>query len=313
MRVVFFGSGAFGIPTLGALAERHEVRAIVTQPDRPAGRGRRLTPTPVAAFAQERLPDVPILRVEDVNERSVVEQVRGIPSEAWVVVAFGQKLGRELLEGRFAINLHASLLPRWRGAAPIQAAILAGDTVTGNTVITLADRMDAGLVLARSERPIRPEVTAGELHDLLAADGPGLVLDVLERHARGTLVGTPQDESRVTRAGKLTRDMGRLDWSLPAEQVRRRVHALNPWPGVTVSWQGGPIRILRVAEATGSGEPGTLIEPKEGVVACGDGSAIRIVELQPAGGRAMSWAQFAAGARPRAGDRFEPTSGGGPC
>jgi methionyl-tRNA formyltransferase len=313
MKVVFFGSGAFGIPTLAALAERHEVLAVVTQPDRPAGRGRRLTPTAVATYAQEHLPGVPLMKVEDVNESSVAERVRGFPADVWVVVAFGQKLNRSLLNGRFAINLHASLLPRWRGAAPIPAAILAGDTVTGNSVITLADRMDAGLVLARSERAIEAGTTAGELHDLLAADGPGLVLDVLDRHASGILRGTPQDESLVTRAGKLSRQMGRVDWSRPAGEVRRRVHALNPWPGVTASFRGRAVKLLRVSETEGTGTPGELIDPVAGTVACGGGTAVRIVELQPADRRPMSWDQFAAGFRPRSGEHFEPSPGGHAC
>lgn len=313
MRIVFFGSGAFGVPTLEALARGHEIKAVVTQPDRPAGRGRHVTPTPIGAFAAERLPGVPLLKPEDVNEASVTDRLRGLDTDAWVVIAFGQKLGRALLADRFAINLHASLLPRWRGAAPINAAILAGDEVTGNSVITLADRMDAGLVLGSSKRAIAPETTAGELHDLLAADGPALVLDVLKRHEAGTLRGQPQDETRVTKAEKLKKEMGLLDWSRPAAEVRRQVHGLNPWPGVSVAFRGQPVKLLRVAEATGAGEPGRIMDPAAGVVACGGGSAVRIVELQPAGKRPMSWSQFAAGTRPRAHEVFERTDGGGAC
>src|SRR5262245_32820260 len=138
-----------------------------------------MTPTPVGAWATSNLSGVPLLKPAKVNDPAIVAQVRAVPARAWVVIAFGQKLGRPLLEGAFAVNLHASLLPRWRGAAPINAAILAGDAQTGNSVITLADRMDAGLVLAQSRRDIEPEQTAGELHDLLAADGPALISSVL--------------------------------------------------------------------------------------------------------------------------------------
>ncbi|MBM4108774.1 MAG: methionyl-tRNA formyltransferase [Phycisphaerae bacterium] len=313
MRIVFFGSGAFGVPTLGALASEHEVVAVVTQPDRPAGRGRHLAPTPIGAFAAEQLAAVPLLKPEDVNEASVAERLRGLDADAWVVIAFGQKLGRALMADRFAINLHASLLPRWRGAAPINAAILAGDAVTGNTVITLADRMDAGLVLGSTTRPIGVETTAGELHDLLAADGPALVLDVLNRHEEGTLRGEPQDETRVTKAGKLKKEMGLLDWSRPAAEIRRRVHGLNPWPGVSVAFRGRPVKLLRVAEAAWAGEPGRIVDPAAGVVACGGGSAVRIVELQPAGKRPMSWPEFSAGARPRADEVLGRIDGGGAC
>ncbi|XOV74482.1 MAG: methionyl-tRNA formyltransferase [Phycisphaerales bacterium] len=160
LRLVFFGSGAFGLPTLKHLASTHQIEAVVTQPDRPAGRKRALTPTPIGAWAEEHLPSVPLLKPENVNEADQLDLVRsfdvGSPDErrgGWVVIAFGQKLSKRLLADRFAINLHASLLPRWRGAAPINHAILAGDSVTGNSVITLADRMDAGLVLGQSERP----------------------------------------------------------------------------------------------------------------------------------------------------------------
>ena len=145
MDLVFFGSGAFGLPTLQRLAHAHRVTAIITQPDRKAGRGARLTPTPIGAWAAEHLPHVPLLKPGRVSDPESLEQVRAFPADAWVVIAYGQKLSPALLADRFAINLHASLLPRWRGAAPINWAILQGDSQTGNSVITLADRMDAGV------------------------------------------------------------------------------------------------------------------------------------------------------------------------
>lgn len=310
MDLVFFGSGAFGVPTLAALAERHAIRVIVTQPDRPAGRGGACTPTPIAAWAASR-PGIKVLKVERVNDPPVVAEIRGVRADALVVIAFGQKLGRDLLDGVFAINLHASLLPRWRGAAPINAAILAGDAETGNSVITLADRMDAGDVLARSVRPIDPMLTAGELHDLLAADGPGLVTDVLDRWASGTLVRVEQDESLVTLAPKLSRRDGWVDFSQGAEAARRRVHGLTPWPGVTVTLRGEPLKLLRVQPAAAGDEqapPGTLLDPGTGIVACG-GDALRVLEVQPAGRRAMAWDEFARGRRIARGDRVEGREG----
>src|SRR5258705_3491243 len=153
MRLLFFGSGAFGLPTLERLAAQHQILAVITQPDRPAGRGGRSTPTPIGAWVAEHLPGTPTFKPPKINDPFIIQQIRAIGrpdasgADAWVVIAFGQKLPRALLDGVFAINLHASLLPRWRGAAPINAAILAGDTQTGNSVITLADRMDAGLIL----------------------------------------------------------------------------------------------------------------------------------------------------------------------
>jgi methionyl-tRNA formyltransferase len=154
VNLVFLGSGAFGLPTLIALSRTHTLRAIISQPDRPAGRGGALTPTPVSAFAPRLLPTIPLHKPERINDAAA--QIRAYNADAWVVIAFGQKLGPALLDGVFAINLHASLLPRWRGAAPINAAILAGDARTGNSVITLAQRMDSGQILAQSECPIDP-------------------------------------------------------------------------------------------------------------------------------------------------------------
>jgi len=296
MRVVFLGSGAFGLPTLQALAGAHEVIAVVSQPDKPAGRGMKLTPTPIAEWAAVGLAGVPLHKPADINEPGIRDTLRGLGADAWVVIAFGQKLGRPLLEGVWAINLHASLLPRWRGAAPINAAILAGDTVTGNSVITLADRMDAGLVLGTSTRPIEPQQTAGELHDLLSVDGPALVLDVLNRKAAGTLTPVQQDEGKVTKARKLSKADGVLDFSLPASALRCRVHGLTPWPGVTVTVGEHPLKVLRVAERAAAGAPGRLVDPLQGVVSCGGETALALLEVQPAGGKPMAWDAFVRGA-----------------
>ena len=299
MRVVFFGSGAFGLPTLRALAQSHEVIAIVSQPDKPAGRGGRLTPTPVSQWAMAHAPSVPLLRPENVNEAAIVGELRAYNADAFVVIAFGQKMGRDLLEGVFSINLHASLLPRWRGAAPINHAILAGDLVTGNSVITLADRMDAGLVLGKSEREITPGLTAGELHDLLSDDGSGLVLQVLDQHARRALTPRTQDESLVTKAGKLSRADAKVDVGRSAFVCARRINGLSPWPGVTVSIGGIQVRLLRAREEPGGApraEAGVVTDPREGIVACGDGrDRFRVMDVQPSGGRAMPWADFARG------------------
>lgn len=329
MRLVFFGSGAFGLPTLEALARDHDVAMVVTQPDKPAGRDQRPTPTPVGERAAERLAPrgTPIIKPERVNDASVVEQIRGAPADAWVVIAFGQKLGKPLLEGRFAINLHASLLPRWRGAAPINHAILAGDAETGNSVIALADRMDAGVIYGRSHRVIPPAMTAGELHDALGADGPALVLRVLEERHRGAERGEAQDESLFTLAGKLRKTDGWVDFSRPAEECRRRINGLSPWPGVSVSFRGEPVKLLR-AEAVSTGaeqgdvaplgtppgitpgiSPGTpagaIIDPIKGIVACGGGTALRVLDAQAAGKRAMMWEEFARGKRIARGEVLE--------
>lgn len=299
MNIVYFGSGEFGLPTLASLDASHTVVAVVTQPDRPAGRGRELTPTPVGAWAAENLRSARLLKPERVNVPEVVASLRGLDAGVWVVIAFGQKLGRPLLEGRFAINLHASLLPRWRGAAPISAAMLAGDAETGNTVITLADRMDAGEILGASRRPIDPMVTAGELHDLLAADGPALVGSVLGDYDAGRLAGRRQDESLATSASKLSRADGWIDFGEQAAVCRRRVHGLTPWPGVAARLGEAELKLRRVREADVACPPGAragqILDAGAGHVACGGGTVLELLEVQPAGKRQMAWREFARG------------------
>jgi methionyl-tRNA formyltransferase len=217
-----------------------------------------------------------------------------------VVIAFGQKLSAPLIADRFAINLHASLLPRWRGAAPINHAILAGDAETGNSVITIANRIDAGLVLHQTRRQIDPLVTAGELHDLLASDGPGAIDAVLRAHAAGSLAPHTQDESRVTRATKLSRADDWVDFSKPAGECRCRIHGLTPWPGISATIADQPVKVMRVQEVqpgteSRTGAPGAVVDGPGGIVACGDGTALRLLEIQPPGKRAMTWDEYLRG------------------
>ncbi len=330
MRIAFFGSGEFGVPTLRALAHEHTLVGVVTQPDKPAGRGGALTPTPIGATAEAELPGVPLLKPLKCNVPEVVSEIRGWSADAWVVIAFGQKLGRALLKGVFAINLHASILPRWRGAAPINAAIVAGDAQSGNSIITLADRMDAGEVLAASRSEIGASETAGELHDRLSAEGPELVLRVLREFRAGGLLRRAQDESLVTLAPKLSRADGYVDFGDDAFACARRINGLSPWPGVTmvlVGADGRAIESLKLCRARverdaapnvqgrdagsesrgmiGCGiQPGTFLDVAQGVVACGSGSTIRLIDVQPAGKRIMAWPDFARGRRLSGDERF---------
>jgi methionyl-tRNA formyltransferase len=309
MRLVYFGSGAFGLPTLQALSRTHTIVGVVTQPDKPAGRGGKLTSTSIGQWAAANLPGVAILKPGKVNEPAVIDQIRGMKADAWVVIAFGQKLSRALLEGVFAINLHASLLPRWRGAAPINAAILGGDHETGNTVITLADRMDAGQILGSTTRAIEPLMTAGELHDLLSADGPPLVETVLADFAADTLNPRRQDETLVTIATKLSKADDNMDFNQRADFVRRQIHALTPWPGITCAiipptTQPDPdlkpiqIKVLRVQPITGINhqDPGTLLDVGQGIVACAHETQLKLLEVQPPGRTPMKWDDFMRGA-----------------
>jgi methionyl-tRNA formyltransferase len=309
MKLVLLGSGAFALPTYQRLARDHEVSLVVTQPDRPAGRGRRLTPTPVGEWAEAA--GLEVLKTGDASGTDR-ERIRSAPADAWVVIAFGQKLSPELLEDRFAINLHASLLPRWRGAAPIHHAILTGDAVTGSSVITLAERMDAGLVLGQSRREIEPTDTAGDLHDRLAEDGPELVARVLDEKSRDALRPEPQDEAKVTLATKLDkRRDGWVDFKMTASEARCRINGLSPWPAATVRFKGEDVKLLRARESAlaldSEAEPGTVIDAELGVVACRRGG-VELMELQAPGKAPMPWAAFARSRGVSVGDVFE----GGP-
>jgi methionyl-tRNA formyltransferase len=304
MRIVFLGSGEFGLPTLERLREVHEVALVVTQPDRPAGRKRTMTATPIGQWAAER--HLPLTKPENVNEDEHLDRIRAAKPDAIVVIAFGQYLRQPLVDaagGCGAMNLHASLLPKYRGAAPINWTLIQGETEAGNTVIRIASKMDAGDMLGQQTTPIDPAETAGELHDRLAAMGPELVLDVLQQCEGGTLAETSQDESQATLAPKLSKADGVIDWSQDATAIRCRVHGLTPWPGVTAHYrtepagEAKPLLLRRVAdqpEAAIHAAPGTLIDPDQGIVAVGAG-AVRLLEVQPPGKRTMNWADFQQG------------------
>lgn len=291
MRLVFMGSGAFGLPTARALADHHEIALVVSQPDRAAGRGRQLRPTPISEWALEA--GLELDRPGDVNQPEPRERIRAAAPDALVVIAFGQKLGPELLDGLPAFNLHASLLPAYRGAAPINRAMMDGHPRTGVSVIGLAQRMDAGLVYARAGCDIEPEETAGELHDRLAELGPATMLEVLERLAAGTLEGEAQDEECVTQAPKLSRAEATVRFDQPAEAARARVHGLTPWPGCDVDYAGTRLRLLRVrAVARPDAEPGVIAS--DGAIGCSEG-ALEPLEVQPAGRKPMDFAAWLRG------------------
>ncbi len=304
MRVVYFGSGAFGVPTLRRLADEHELVLVVTQPDRPAGRNRQLTPTPVAVFAEQH--GVPILKPEDPNARATVDAVAAARPEALVVIAYGHKLGPALIEGRFAINLHASLLPKYRGAAPINWAMIRGERETGVSVITLAQQMDAGRILAQRRLPIDPRETAGELHDRLAELGPGLISCVLAEAEQGSLEGFAQDPALVTQAPKLSKADGAIDFNQPADAIRARIHGLTPWPGCAIRIDGQRLKILRVQVVEEGPSPlaaGQLTP--EGLVGCHPGT-LRLLEVQPPGRTVMTFEDFRRGHALSAATRCEP-------
>jgi methionyl-tRNA formyltransferase len=290
LSILFAGSGAFGLPTYRQLlAAGHHIVGVYTQPDRPAGRGKRLTPTPVAAEVGDGA-----IRTADINAELLP------PADVMVVIAFGQKIGpAAVAHPRLgSVNLHASILPKYRGAAPINWAMLNGDATTGNTVIRLAERMDAGAVLGQSSLLIGESETAGELHDRLAVDGGPLVLRVLSQLADGSAIEAEQDHAAATSAPKLSRQTAIIDWSQPAGIVSRRINGLSPWPGCRVrvldgNQELGTCTLIRARPGgPGAGEPGTVTG--DGVVA-GDGRAVVVMELQPEGRRPMPLADYRRG------------------
>ncbi|MEE2681582.1 MAG: methionyl-tRNA formyltransferase [Planctomycetota bacterium] len=304
MRLVFLGSGAFGLPTLRALADTHEVVQVVSQPDRPAGRSRTMTATPVAQWALEA--GVPLERPADVNAPESVAGIRGLDPDALVVIAFGQKLAPPLLEDLPAFNLHASLLPAYRGAAPINRAMIDGCTRTGVSVIALAQTMDGGVVYTREAVEIDPRETAGELHDRLARLGPEAVGSVLDALAEGRLEGSVQAEDAVSPAPKLSRADATVHFDQSAARVRARIHGLTPWPGCDVLLGGTRLRLLRVLdhpEREVEAGPGTLLE--DGLLACASG-CLEVLEVQPQGKKAMSFEAYRNGRSIPPGTLAEP-------
>lgn len=313
LRLIFFGSGEFGLPSIQHLSEHHDIIAVVSQPDRPAGRKRQLTPTPVAAWALQH--DVPLIRAEDINAAEHVKQIGELDADASIVIAFGQKLSPQLVDagGELIVNLHGSLLPRYRGAAPINWAIINGETQTGVSVISIAQRMDAGLVYAQAATPINLAETAGELHDRLARLGPDGLTQVLNSFQSGELRGREQDETKATKAPKLSRADGIVDFAAPADVVANRINGLSPWPGVTVTWintQGSEMKLgLRRARADLSHEhdadPGSILPGN--LVATGRG-AIHLLDVQAPGKRVVTLKQFINGHPMHAGERLLPPS-----
>jgi len=292
------GSPDFAVPTLEALAAHYPLVGVVTQPDRPAGRGRDLVP-PAVKSAALRL-GLPVLQPEKLRLPAAMEQLRAWAPDLIVVAAFGQILRPEVLDlPRYGcINVHASILPRWRGAAPIQAAILAGDTETGITIMKMDPGVDTGPVLSRRYLPISAEDTAGTLFEKMAPIGAKLLTETLPHYLSGELQPMPQAEEGVTYAPMLKKEDGHLDFSRPAVELERRVRAFNPWPGTFFDWSGTILKVLKAScskeKSPGAGsrlivEAGPAIGTSEGILI--------LEEVQPAGKKPMPGKAFLVGAR----------------
>jgi methionyl-tRNA formyltransferase len=297
-RIIFFGSPDFAIPALKTLAVEYPIVAVVTQPDRPAGRNGILKPPPVKTAALDL--GLQVIQPEKLRDPSVMEQLRAWSPDLIVVAAFGQILRQELLDlpKYGSINIHGSILPRWRGAAPVQAAILAGDVATGVTIMKMDAGVDTGLLLATRTIVIAPDDTAGTLSDKLALVGADLLLETLPRYISGELAPQPQPALGVTYAKMLKKEDGRLDFSQPASSLERRVRAMHPWPGAFFDWKGIPIKLLRSrVSGDGSVSPGDrIIVTGYPAIRTAQGDLI-LEEVQPAGKKPMDGKAFLAGAR----------------
>jgi methionyl-tRNA formyltransferase len=307
MNLIFAGTPAFAVPALEALLHAgHTIRAVYTQPDRPAGRGRKLSASPVKEFAQTHGLDIR----QPLSLGGEVEALRALAPEAMIVIAYGLLLPPAVLAipKYGCINVHASLLPRWRGAAPIPRVIETGDAVTGVCIMQMEAGLDTGPVLARAETSITPTDTAQTLHDRLAPLGAQTLIATLERLTRGEIHPQPQNDAQACYAKKLRKDESPIDWTRPAIELHRQIRALNPWPVASTTWNGKVVRLWEV----GPHEP-TATTPAPGTVVRADASGIRVAtgngilcltRLQAEGGKILATGDFLNGHRIAAGDRL---------
>jgi methionyl-tRNA formyltransferase len=319
IRLIFLGTGDFALPTFEHLAETgHAIATLVTQPDRPQGRKQEIIPAPIKRSAEAR--GVPVFQPEDVNAPESLEYLRSLVPELLVTAAYGQILSAELLgiPRLGGINLHGSVLPSYRGASPVARAIQNGDTTSGVTVIRMTPRIDAGGMIAIARTDIGPDETAGELEGRLARLGAPLVSESIAALAAGDVPIIPQEKARVTRAPKLRKEDGIIDWSRPAQAVHDHVRAMQPWPVASTTWtprsdlsRREPIRIIihKTLVVDGQGRPGEVIEAAGDrlVIAAGNG-AVQLLTIQLQGKKPFGAAEFLRGHRMQPGDSLGPAS-----
>jgi methionyl-tRNA formyltransferase len=305
LRVVFMGTPDFAVPTLREILDRgHEVVAVYTRAPKPGGRGLRLGPSPVEREARRRR--LPVLTPAILRTAEAESVMRAHGARVAVVVAYGLILPKPILDAfpLGAFNLHASLLPRWRGAAPIHRAIMAGDGETGVMVMKMGEGLDTGPIAKEARVSITPDATAGDLHDRLTRLGANLMADVLGDLEHGPPPLTPQPKAGVTYAPKIEKNETRIDWGRPWRDVHNHIRGLSPFPGAwcEIAGEGARIKVLRTTRGEGGGAPGTVLDDKL-TVACGDG-AVRVLELQRAGRQAMKVDEFLRGSNIAAGVRL---------
>ncbi len=294
MRIVFAGTPEFAAEHLKALLDSpYEIVAVYTQPDRPAGRGQKLMPSAVKALAVAH--DIPVFQPQTLRNTDAQAELAALKPDLMVVVAYGLILPQVVLDipRLGCINSHASLLPRWRGAAPIQRAVEAGDAESGVTVMRMEAGLDTGPMLLKVVTPISADDTGGTLHDRLAEMGPIAVVQAIAGLADGSLQGEVQDDAQATYAHKLNKDEARIDWSRPAVELERLIRAFNPWPVCHSTLDGESVKVLAARLSTGTGAPGEILSAsKDGlVVACGD-QALSLARLQLPGGKALNFSDL---------------------
>ncbi len=307
MRLIFAGTPGFAAHALAALhSAGHEIVLVLAQPDRPAGRGLKLAPGAVKALAQER--GLEVYQPAGLKDAQTQQRLRALGADLMVVAAYGLILPEPVLAiARLgAVNIHASLLPRWRGAAPIQRAILAGDARTGISIMQMDCGLDTGPILAAEAIPIAADDTSATLHDKLAELGARLIVSALSRLERGELRTQPQEDALASYAAKIAKTEAEIDWSEDAAVIERKIRAFNPQPGASTTIRKAALKIWRAGTIAAEGAPGTILAAdRDGiVVACGSG-ALKVQELQRAGGKRLAAAQFLAGFHLAAGERLE--------
>jgi methionyl-tRNA formyltransferase len=310
MKIVFMGTPQFAVQPLRALAGAgHEIAGVVTRIDKPAGRGRVLA-APAAKIAAQEM-GIPVYQPRRVRDPEFLATLKGLHPEAIVVAAYGQILPKDVLAlPRFGcINIHASLLPSYRGAAPINWAIIRGDEETGVTIMQMDEGMDTGAVLMKESIPIDPNDTAGTLTGKLSALGARLITRAMPLIAEGKLVPATQDSSQATLAPLLKKEDGFIDWKLAAAEIHNRVRGLTPWPGAFGNVDGKIVKIIESQVSSGSGEPGKLYQEDNNTLTVGAGSGqLRILTIQPEGKKPMTAAEFLRGHRGLIGKKFEARS-----
>jgi methionyl-tRNA formyltransferase len=306
LKVVFMGTPEFAVPSLEKLVEEgYEIPLVITQPDKPAGRGKKLKPPPVKLLAVEK--GIPVVQPESLKgNEELKKRLEELELDLIVVVAYGKILPPWILEiPKFGVlNVHASLLPKYRGASPIQSALLNGESETGVTVMKISEKLDAGDILTQRKVKIEETDNAQTLHDKLSKAGAELLTETIPLYVSGKIKPTPQNEEEATYCFKITKEMGKIDWKRPAREIFNKVRAFTPWPSAYTFFRGKRVQILKVSLINREGEPGEVLEVKDNLIVGAGEGALKIELLKPEGKREMTGADFVRGYRVKVGDKF---------